>query len=87
MIDMPEHEQILRDNADQLYDDNKQPVKVEAVLQQMRMAKTLQVGLVYPGNGVIGLGGGSTFGCYQQDGLNTILILTRAASCSMSWDT
>ena len=36
MIDMPEHEQILRDNADQLYDDNKQPVKVEAVLQQMR---------------------------------------------------
>ena len=43
MIDMPEHEQILRDNADQLYDDNKQPVKVEAVLQQMRMARTLQV--------------------------------------------
>lgn len=66
MIDMPEHEQILRDNADQLYDDNKQPVKVEEVLQKMRMARTLQVGLVYPGNGVVGLGGGSTFGCYQQ---------------------
>lgn len=66
MIDMPEHEQILQENADQLYDDNKNPIKVEQVLQQMRQQRTLQVGLVYPGNGVIGLGGGSTFGAYQQ---------------------
>lgn len=66
MIDMPEHEQILRDNADKLYDDNKNPIKVEQVLQQMRQQRTLQVGLVYPGNGIIGLGGGSTFGAYQQ---------------------
>lgn len=66
MIDMPEHEQILRDNAEKLYDDNKNPIKVEQVLQQMRQQRTLQVGLVYPGNGIIGLGGGSTFGAYQQ---------------------
>ena len=36
------------------------------VLQQMRQQRTLQVGLVYAGNGVLGLGGGSTFGAYQQ---------------------
>lgn len=66
MIDMPEHEQILRENADKLYDDHKNPIQVEQVLQQMRQKRTLQVGLVYPGNGVIGLGGGSTFGAYQQ---------------------
>ncbi len=66
MIDMPEHEQILTENADQLYDDNKNPIQVERVLQQMRQKRTLQVGLVYPGNGIIGLGGGSTFGAYQQ---------------------
>lgn len=66
MIDMPEHEQILHDNADQLYDDNKQPVKVEEVLAKMRRNQTLQVGLVYPGNGVIGLGSPSVFGAYQR---------------------
>lgn len=66
MVDMPEHEQILRENADQLYDDNKNPIQVEKVLSQMRQKRTLKVGLVYPGNGVLGLGGGSTFGAYQQ---------------------
>lgn len=66
MIDMPEHEQILRENSDKLYDDNKNPIEVERVLQQMRQKRTLVVGLVYPGNNVIGLGGGSTFGVYQQ---------------------
>ena len=66
MIDMPEHEQILRENADKLYDDNKNPIQVERVLQQMRQKRTLVVGLVYPGNNVIGLGGGNTFGVYQQ---------------------
>lgn len=66
MIDMPEHEAILRENADQLYDDNKQPVKVEEVLAKMRRNQTLQVGLVYPGNGVIGLGSPSVFGAYQR---------------------
>lgn len=65
MIDMPEHEQILRDNADKLYDDNKQPVKVEEVLAKMRRNQTLQVGLVYPGNGVVGLGSPTVFGAYQ----------------------
>lgn len=66
MVDMPEHEQILRENADKLYDDQKNPIRVEQVLAQMRQRRTLQVGLVYPGNGVVGLGGGSTFGAYQQ---------------------
>ena len=66
MIDMPEHEQILEENKDKLYDDNKNPIEVARVLQQMRQQRTLQVGLVYSGNGVAGLGGGSTFGAYQQ---------------------
>ena len=68
MIDMPEHEQILRANADRLYGNGgpEDKVSAEAVLRQMRQPRTLRVGLVYPGNGVIGLGGGSTFGAYQQ---------------------
>lgn len=66
MIDMPEHEEILRANAEKLYDDNKEPVKVEDVLAKMRRNQTLQVGLVYTGNGVIGLGSPSVFGAYQR---------------------
>ena len=66
MIDMDEHEAILHENAGKLYDDNKQPVKVEEVLAKMRRGQTLQVGLVYPGNGVIGLGSPSVFGAYQR---------------------
>ena len=66
MIDMKEHEDILRENAHKLYDDNKQLVQVEEVLKKMRASRTLQVGLVYPGNGIIGLGGGSSYGAYQR---------------------
>lgn len=68
MIDMPEHEQILYENQDRLYGnggvDDKVPV--ETILGQMRQTRTINVGLVYPGNGVVGLGGGSTFGAYQD---------------------
>lgn len=80
MIDMPEHEQILADNVDKLYDDNKNPVTPERVLQQMRIERTLIVGLVYPGNGVLGLGGGSTWGVYQQAYLQHY---TNAYSCNL----
>ena len=66
MIDMDEHEAILHENAGKLYDDNKQPVKVEDVLAKMRRGQTLQVGLVYSGNGVIGLGSPTVFGAYQR---------------------
>lgn len=68
MIDMPEHEEILRANVDRLYGNGgvNDKVTVEVVLQQMRQPRTLIVGLVYSGNGVLGLGGGSTFGAYQQ---------------------
>lgn len=68
MIDMPEHEEILRANVDRLYGNGgkEDKVSVETVLQQMQQRRTLQVGLVYPGNGVVGLGGGSVFGAYQQ---------------------
>lgn len=66
MIDMPEHEQILHENVDQLYDDNKELVKVDEVLAKMRRNQTLQVGLVYTGNGIIGLGSPSVFGAYQR---------------------
>lgn len=66
MLDMPEHEVILRENANKLYDDNGQLVEVEEVLRKMRQERDLKVGLVYPGNGVLGLGGGIAFGAYQQ---------------------
>ena len=67
MIDMPEHEEILRANEDRLYGNGGVDDKVtaETVLKQMQQARTLSVGLVYPGNNVIGLGGGSVFGAYQ----------------------
>ena len=68
MIDMPEHEQILRENADRLYGNGgpTDKVSVETVLGQMRQSRKLRVGLVYTGNGVVGLGGGNVFGAYQQ---------------------
>lgn len=68
MIDMKEHEDILRENEDILYGNGGVNDKVTAdrVLSQMRQNRTLQIGLVYPGNGVIGLGGGSSFGAYQH---------------------
>ena len=68
MIDMPEHETILRENADRLYGNGgvNDKVSAETVLKQMRQKRTLKVGLVYPGNGIVGLGGGSAFGAYQQ---------------------
>ena len=67
MIDMQEHEEILRANEDRLYGNGgvNDKVTAETVLRQMRQPRTLRVGLVYPGNGVVGLGGGSTFGAYQ----------------------
>ena len=72
MIDMPEHEEILRANEDRLYGNGgvNDKVTADVVLQQMRKERTLNVGLVYPGNGVIGLGGGSAFGAYQSGWLN-----------------
>lgn len=66
MIDMPEHEEILRQNAHRLYDDSGKLVEVDKVLLQMRQERTLKVGLVYPAHGVVGLGGGTSFGAYQQ---------------------
>ena len=67
MIDMPEHEEILRENQDRLYGNGGVEDKVtpETVLAQMRQPRNLIVGLVYPGHGVIGLGGGNVFGAYQ----------------------
>lgn len=68
MIDMPEHEEILRDNQDRLYGNGGVNDKVtpETVLRQMRQSRNLNVGLVYPGYGIVGLGGGSSYGVYQQ---------------------
>ena len=67
MIDMPEHERILRENQDKLYGNGgvDDKVSVETVLSQMRRDRSINVGLVYTGNNVLGLGGGSTFGAYQ----------------------
>ena len=72
MIDMPEHEQILRDNQDRLYGNNgvDDKVSVETVLSQMRQSRKVYAGLVYTGNGVLGLGGGTTYGAYQGAWLN-----------------
>lgn len=72
MIDMPEHEKILRDNQDRLYGNGGVNDKVtpETVLAQMRQNRTINVGLVYTGNNVYGLGGGQVFGAYQAGWLN-----------------
>lgn len=67
MIDMPEHEEILKENEEQLYGNGGKEDKVtaEVVLRQMRQTRSIQVGLVYSGNNVLGLGGGNVFGAYQ----------------------
>lgn len=72
MIDMPEHEEILRANEDRLYGNGgvNDKVSPDVVLRQMRQERTLNVGLVYPGNGVIGLGGGSSYGVWQTGWLS-----------------
>ena len=82
MIDTPEHEQILRENEDILYGNGGPTDRVTAdkVLAQMRQSRTLCVGLVYSGNGVLGLGGGSTFGACSIIG-----ILIPAKLCFMNW--
>lgn len=67
LSDMPEYQAHLEANAGQLYN-NAGPgnlVAPSTVLQQMRQARSLRVGLVYTGYGVVGLGGGTTFGVYQ----------------------
>ena len=72
MIDMPEHEEILRANEDRLYGNGGVGDKVTAdvVLKQMRQERSLSVGLVYTGNNVYGLGGGSVFGAWQGGWFN-----------------
>ena len=72
MIDMQEHEEILRANEDRLYGNGgiNDKVTAETVLQQMRQPRNIQVGLVYTGNNVLGLGGGHVFGAYQGAWLN-----------------
>lgn len=63
---MPGYEQLMKDNANSLKNDNGALVPPETVLQQFRTARPLVVGLVYSGNGVGGLGGGTVFGVYQD---------------------
>ena len=72
MIDMPEHEEILQENQDRLYGNGGPDDKVtpETVLAQMRQERSINVGLVYTGNGVLGLGGGNVFGAYQGGWFN-----------------
>lgn len=65
MVAMPELEQLMRDNPDKLYDDNHEPVSPDVVIQKMRAKYRLQVGLIYEGNGVAGLAGGSVWGVAQ----------------------
>lgn len=68
MLDLEAHEQILRENEDKLYGNGgpEDKVTAETVLAQMRSPRNLQVGLVYSGNNVLGLGGGTTFGAWQK---------------------
>lgn len=65
MVSMPELEELMRKNPDKLYDDHQNPVSPEVVIQQMRAPYRLQVGLIYEGNGVAGLAGGSVWGVAQ----------------------
>ena len=68
MIGKTENEQSLREKEGDLFGNGgtTDRVRGDKVLAQMRQSRTLCVGLVYSGNGVLGLGGGSTFGAYQQ---------------------
>lgn len=72
MINMPEHERILFEYGDRLHGNGGVDDKVtpERVLEQMRQSRSLAVGLVYPGNNVIGLGGPTVWGVYQRAFLN-----------------
>ncbi len=68
MVNMPEHIRILEENKDILYGNGGVNDKItpEKVLEQMRAPKWLSVGLVYPGNGIIGLGSPSVWGVYEN---------------------
>lgn len=68
MIDMQEHENILRENESILYGNGgvNDKVTAEQVLSQMRQTRTIITGLVYAGGGTLGLGGGTTFGAYEK---------------------
>lgn len=72
MIDMPEHEALLMENGDRLHGNGGVEDKVtpERVLEQMRQSRSLAIGLVYPGNGVIGLGSPGIWGVYQHAFVN-----------------
>lgn len=68
LTDMEEHEKMLRDNESQLYGNSGVSEKVTAdrVLSQMRESRSMIVGLVYTGEGTVGLGGGTTFGAFEK---------------------
>lgn len=67
---MPEFEQLMKDNPDALTDDQHNKVAPETAIQKMQQTRTLTIGLVYPGNGVIGLASPSTYGVYQNSWFN-----------------
>ena len=69
--DMPEHEQLIRDNEDKLYGNGGtgDPVTADRTMQQMREARTIKVGLVYPFHAA-GLGGPGVFGLDERRWLN-----------------
>ena len=69
--DMPEHEQLIRDNEDKLYGNGGtgDPVTADRAMQQMREARTIKVGLVYPFHAA-GLGGPGVFGLDERRWLN-----------------
>lgn len=69
--DMPEHEQLIRDNEDKLYGNGGtgDPVTADRAMRQMREARTIKVGLVYPFHAA-GLGGPGVFGLDERRWLN-----------------
>ena len=48
-----------------LDNDKKTPVDMSIIVDKLQNLTRFNTGLVYPGNGVMGLGGGATLGVYQ----------------------
>ncbi len=66
MIAMPEYADSIASFQGQLYDDKLVDVDVSTLIPRLRDLAGFNMGLVYSGNLVVGLGGGSTLGLTQS---------------------
>ena len=66
MCTLPEYMSALENLQGQVVgNDGETPVQMNAVISSLEKHSRFNTGLVYVGNGVVGLGGGATLGVYQ----------------------